>query len=172
MLPAEVQLCVLRLLGVEDLYRLGLTCRYFWSTVQPQIRKSFSRRLGVWAGTPVVCIGEYSSTDQDAYPQGLLNRHTKRELKKGLPTLELGDSEGEQDVEHISSGPITLYQLAEHRYRARHPVAYEEFSGNLLPWIWEQHCYKKPSEPPGAILVARPTPGSSITRTAYGSCAI
>ncbi|EDN07398.1 predicted protein [Histoplasma mississippiense (nom. inval.)] len=83
-LPAEVHLCVLKLLDVADLCNLGLTCCYFWSNVKPEIGKFFAGALGVWAGIPVVCIGDESSTGEGAYPQGLLDEDDKDELKEGL----------------------------------------------------------------------------------------
>jgi hypothetical protein len=125
MLPAEVQLCVLNLLDAAELYSLGLTCRYFWSTVKPEIRKRLAELLGVWAGTPVVCIGEDSSTDEAAYPHGLLHEHDKDELKKGLALWEYEDREPEEGDEHLASEPATLYDLAHHRYRILPPIPYE-----------------------------------------------
>jgi hypothetical protein len=108
---------VLKLLDIADLYNLGLTCCYFWSTVKPEIGKWFTGWLGVWAGTPVICISDESSTDEDAYRQGLLDEDDKDELNKGLTAAEWEDREDKEEEVHVFSVPATLHRLADHRYR-------------------------------------------------------
>lgn len=158
-LPAEVHLCVLKLLDVADLCNLGLTCCYFWSNVKPEIGKFFAGALGVWAGIPVVCIGDESSTGEGAYPQGLLDEDDKDELKEGLTGGEWEDREDEEWEEDIFSGPATLFRLAENRYRVLRMIENGWFAGHGIRRLWLDHCYRSPC-PSDLRDIAEPRPKS------------
>ncbi|OJD20318.1 hypothetical protein ACJ73_08348 [Blastomyces percursus] len=107
-LPAEVHLHVLELLNAGDLYRLDRQTRDW---------KVFRWVAGSLGRNTVVCIGDETSADEDAYPQGLLDEDDGDELKEGLTAAEWEDGENEEEEESVFSGPATLYDLARSRYQ-------------------------------------------------------
>lgn len=67
--------------------------------------------LGLWAGTPVICVGDESDRD-GKYPDGLLSSEDLDELAKGVEMEELEEGLAESYAEI----PVNLYDLANARY--------------------------------------------------------
>ena len=111
-LPTELHLLIFNCLGnIDDIFRLGLTCQQFWLIAKPMIMKYFSKFLGIWAGTPIICVGAGTSEDPDRYPPGLLDSEDKKELRRGLELDELGEDEYE-----LTHEPANLWELSGPRY--------------------------------------------------------
>ena len=88
-LPLELHL-ILSFLDMLHIFRLGLTCQRFWS-IAKSMMSMFLGLLGIWAGTPIICMGGDSSAGSDAYPPELLNSDDQGELRQGLDSDEVDD---------------------------------------------------------------------------------
>ncbi|EDN05202.1 predicted protein [Histoplasma mississippiense (nom. inval.)] len=116
-LPTEIHYHILDFLDLEDVFLLGLSCRRLWTLVRPLIAKHFSGYLGVWAGIPVICVGdsiEHSGNTQ--YPDGMLSPDELKELDEGLEFEELEIELGGELAEELADKPVSLYQMADARY--------------------------------------------------------
>ncbi|EER37814.1 conserved hypothetical protein [Histoplasma capsulatum H143] len=105
-LPTEIHYHILDFLDLEDVFLLGLSCRRLWTLVRPLIAKHFSGYLGVWAGIPVICVGdsiEHSGNTQ--YPDGMLSPDELKELDEGLEFEELEIELGGELAEELADKP-------------------------------------------------------------------
>ncbi|EER44449.1 conserved hypothetical protein [Histoplasma capsulatum var. duboisii H88] len=110
-LPSEIHNLIIELLDIESVFLLGLSCWHFWVLARPVIAEHFAGYLGLWAGTPVICVGDESHRD-GKYPDGLLSSEDLDELAKGLEVEELEEGLAESYAEI----PVNLYDLANARY--------------------------------------------------------
>ncbi|KAG5298645.1 putative F-box domain-containing protein [Histoplasma ohiense] len=110
-LPNEIHNLIIELLEIESVFLLGLSCWHFWVLARPVIAEHFAGYLGLWAGTPVICVGDESHRD-GKYPDGLRSSEDLDELANGLEVEELEDGLAESSAEI----PVNLYDLANARY--------------------------------------------------------
>ncbi|KAF3491839.1 uncharacterized protein GIQ15_01356 [Arthroderma uncinatum] len=128
-LPVEIHLLIFESLGLEDAFRLGTSCQYFWGVLKPLTARRFAGEFGIWAGTPVVCVSNRCEPGGDAaYPKGLLSADDVIELEQGLLKSELlEDIRPEKDG---YDGPANLYSMAMYRYSR---VTEQTFTEGFIP---------------------------------------
>jgi hypothetical protein len=157
-LPTELHLLIFNCLvgDIDDIFRLGLTCQQFWLIAKPMITKYFASFLGIWAGTPIICIGAETSVDPDCYPPGLLDSEDKDELRQGLNKDEENEYYGEFDDRQ----PIDLWTLSEARYEVPEVPDFGCFPCTLLATALN-FVYGRPHPYPRDMRrVAEPLPSS------------
>ncbi|KAG5287177.1 hypothetical protein I7I48_03043 [Histoplasma ohiense] len=157
-LPTEIHYHILHFLDLEDVFLFGLICRRLWTLVRPLIAKHFSGYLGVWAGIPVICVGdslEHSGNTQ--YPDGMLSLDELKELDEGLEFEELEIELGCELAEELADKPVSLYQMADARYTSITTVT-TSFPHDLFGLALDLR-YGHPS-PVDIIQVAHPEPQS------------
>ncbi|PGH04472.1 hypothetical protein GX51_03464 [Blastomyces parvus] len=117
-LPTEILCRILDFLDeLEDVFLWGLSCQKLWALVRPVIAKHFTSYLGVWAGIPVIFVGEDSGCSGNTlHPDGMLSPDDLDELEEGLDFDELENEMDAEMAEEYAGKPVSLYRLAESRY--------------------------------------------------------
>ncbi|KAL2369576.1 hypothetical protein BDBG_05254 [Blastomyces gilchristii SLH14081] len=157
-LPTEIHYHILNFLDVEDVFLCGLSCRRLWTLVRPVIAKHFSGYLGVWAGIPVICVGQDSGSGGNAqHPDGMLSSNELNELDEGLEFEELEIELGDKLAEELAGKPVNLYDIADARYTGITEVT-SSFPHDLFGLALDLR-HKHPS-PIDIVQVAHPTPQS------------
>ncbi|KAK0724260.1 hypothetical protein B0H67DRAFT_550078 [Lasiosphaeris hirsuta] len=71
-LPPQVHRLIFTYIeDIEDVFRLGLANRYFWSIGRERMHDYYSSFLGRWANENIVCVGE--DVKPGGYPPGLFS---------------------------------------------------------------------------------------------------
>ncbi|KAK0702045.1 hypothetical protein B0T26DRAFT_735654 [Lasiosphaeria miniovina] len=71
-LPPEVHRLIFTCIEcIEDVFRLGLANRYFWSIGRERMHDYYASFLGRWASENIVCVGEDGKPGD--YPPGLFS---------------------------------------------------------------------------------------------------
>ncbi|KAM5450988.1 hypothetical protein MaudCBS49596_004099 [Microsporum audouinii] len=84
-LPPELVTVIIKNIDIIDVLHLGLSCRYLWSIGWHTIIRFAVSTLGLWAGTPIVCMGHRHRYGSNApYPRGLLSGALLAEMDRGL----------------------------------------------------------------------------------------
>lgn len=104
-LPTDIHLLIFDQLTVEEAFFLALTSQYFWSMGRGHLLRLYASRLGSWAGSCIVNLGEGVRVGD--HPLGLVPESWEKTLQQGLDEDEDGYNGG---------GPASLFDLAESRF--------------------------------------------------------
>ncbi|EEH39100.2 hypothetical protein PAAG_01562 [Paracoccidioides lutzii Pb01] len=66
---------------------LGLACRHLWNIAKPIIIKFFSEFSGGWAGTSIVCVGQFTQSALDLDERFWSNGPLRQTPKSATSTL-------------------------------------------------------------------------------------
>ncbi|KAI9777569.1 MAG: hypothetical protein M1816_004695 [Peltula sp. TS41687] len=113
-LPVEMLDWIFDNLHIYDVITTGLLARRLWKIARRHIRAYYISRFGRWAGESIICVGEsLGATDN---PAGLLNKSEEQEIQDGYTSDDL-DELGIDEIGPDECAPISLYHLAEARYK-------------------------------------------------------
>lgn len=92
---------------IKSVVFLGLTSRYFWGLARPRIIRFYESYLGRWAGTNLICVGDYAQYED--LPKGILTEEDDKEARTGF-------TDPREKEYYGGESPISLYIFASARF--------------------------------------------------------
>ncbi|KAK3365123.1 hypothetical protein B0T24DRAFT_670531 [Lasiosphaeria ovina] len=109
-LPPEVHRLIFTCIEcIEDVFRLGLANRYFWSIGRECMHDYFTSSLGGWANENIVCVGE--DVKPGDYPPGLFSAEELDVLRQKTSDIPYDWDDDDWDNVAIANEPFTLYHF-------------------------------------------------------------
>ncbi|KAK3303181.1 uncharacterized protein B0T15DRAFT_266240 [Chaetomium strumarium] len=108
-LPPEVHRLIFTCIEcIEDVFRLGLANRYFWSIGRERIHDYYTSFLGRWAKENIVCVGE--DVKPGDYPPGLFSAEELDVLHQKTSDIPYDWDDDWEDVA-FANEPFTLHHF-------------------------------------------------------------
>ena len=109
-LPPEVHRLIFTCIEcIEDVFRLGLANRYFWSIGRERMHDYYTSFLGRWAGENIVCVGE--DVKPGDYPPGLFSAEELDVLRQKTSDIPYDWDDDDWDNVAFANKPFTLHHF-------------------------------------------------------------
>ncbi|KAI1290515.1 hypothetical protein F5Y03DRAFT_62859 [Xylaria venustula] len=107
-LSVELHRLIFSFMGnIGDVVALSITSQYYLSIGREYLEDYYTSQLGLWAGTNIVCVGDY--VEPNDYPPGLFSNQRLEILRR----MTIGPSEdcSDSDYEEAQNRPFTLFDF-------------------------------------------------------------